>query len=76
MPVSTEERRFLKKLGLRAREVRESKGWTLEETESHGWLNWRHLQQIESGKNITIVSLRRVARIYKMTLEELLSSLE
>jgi hypothetical protein len=76
MAIPADERRFLKRLGLRLRELREVKGWTLEETESHGWLNWRHLQALESGKNMTIITLRRAAKLYKISLQKLLSEAE
>lgn len=64
--------KFLKKLGQRLREIRVSKGWTLEETEEHGWPSWRHLQKIESGKNITVATLWKLSQVYKITLSDLL----
>lgn len=70
--ITTEDKKFLKKLGARIKTLRHEKGWTLEETEQHGWQNWQHLQKIESGKNITVVTLRKVARLYKVTLSKLL----
>ena len=72
MEISKKEEKFLKELGQKIREVRLQKGWTLEETEEHGWPNWRHLQKIESGKNITIISLYRIARLYKVCITSLL----
>lgn len=72
MELTAEEKKFLKKLGLRLRQIRESKGWTLEQTEEHGWHSWRHLQRIESGKNVTIVSLRRLSKVFKITVLDLL----
>ncbi len=44
--------KFLKTLGLHLRKIRLEKGWTLEQTEEHGWPSWRHLQKIEAGKNV------------------------
>ncbi len=64
--------KYLKKLGLRLREIRMQKGWTLEETEEHGWPSWRHLQKIESGKNITLSTLFRLSLVYKMTPKDIL----
>ncbi|MGK5088718.1 helix-turn-helix domain-containing protein [Bdellovibrionota bacterium FG-2] len=62
-------------LGRRLRELRYERGWTLEDCEDRGFKNWRHLQEIESGKNITIETLVKVARIYKVNLAELLRGL-
>lgn len=64
--------KYLKKLGLRLRQIRLDKGWTLEETEEHGWPSWRHLQKIESGKNITIATLIRLSMVYKMSPKDIL----
>lgn len=68
-PLTDEE--FLKRLGMRLREIRESKGWTLEETEEHGWTSWRHLQRVESGKNVTLLTLKKISELYKIELKEL-----
>ena len=62
----------LKAFGLRVREIRERKGWTLEETEAHGWTNWQHLQKIESGKNITLATLFRICDVFNVKVSELL----
>lgn len=62
MSYETKDIKLLKKVGARLREIRLEKGWTLEETEEHGWPNWRHLQKIETGnKNITVITLRKLA---------------
>ncbi len=66
------EKKFLKKLGARLRALRTAKGWTLEDVEEHGWKSWQHLQKIESGKNITIVTVRKIAALYKIPLSKLL----
>lgn len=70
--LSKQDDKFLKQLGLRLREVRQSKGWTLEETEEHGWPSWKHPQRIESGKNVTIITIYKLSKLYKMKLSELL----
>lgn len=59
-------------MGAKIKSMRQEKGWTLEEVEDHGWNNWQHLQKIESGKNITVVTLRKVAQLYKVPLATLL----
>lgn len=75
MALDRASQQFLKRLGLRLREIRLAKGWTLEETEEHGWSDWKHLQKIESGKNVTIVSLYRLAKVYRIELSELFNGL-
>jgi hypothetical protein len=68
--------RFLKKFGLRIRGLRQDKGWTLEETEEHGWPNWVHMQRIESGKkNINLSTVVRLSRLYRISLSELFKDL-
>lgn len=63
----------LKEFGLRVRSIREAKGWTLEETEEHGWLNWQHLQKIESGKNVTLATVFKICEVLEVSPKELLS---
>lgn len=62
---------FLKKLGLRLRKIRNDRGWTLEETEEYGWPSWKHLQRIESGKNVTALTLLKISELYEMPLSEI-----
>lgn len=62
----------LKAFGLRVREIREAKGWTLEDTEDHGWSNWQHLQKIESGKNVTLTTVFKVCQLFDIEPHELL----
>ncbi|MEN0060047.1 MAG: helix-turn-helix transcriptional regulator [Bdellovibrio sp.] len=70
--ISADDKKFLKRMGAKIKSMRQEKGWTLEEVEDHGWNNWQHLQKIESGKNITVVTLRKVAQLYKVPLATLL----
>jgi transcriptional regulator with XRE-family HTH domain len=71
-----EDKKFLVQLGKRLRAVRTAKKWTLEETEEHGWPGeWQHLQKIESGKNVTVVTIKRIAKLYGMSVSELLTGL-
>ena len=66
------EEKFLKAVGTKLRAIRLEKGWTLEEAEEHGWPNWRHLQKIESGKNFTIITLKKLSQLYKTPIAEIL----
>lgn len=73
--ITADDKKFLKMIGAKIHSFRRSKGWTLEETEDHGWHNWTHLQKIESGKNITLLTLKRVAHLYKVKVSDLLEGL-
>ena len=75
MSYDSKDIKLLKTLGAKLRQLRIEKGWTLEETEEHGWPNWRHLQKIEQGKNITIITLKRLSKLYKISLSDLLINL-
>lgn len=70
--ITLDDKKFLRRLGSRIRSIRIERNWTLEQTEEKGWNNWQHLQKIEAGKNITVVTLRKVAQLYKMPLAKLL----
>ena len=72
MGLTTDEKKYLKQVGLRIRTLREQRGWTLEDTEEHGWTSWRHLQRIESGKNVTVVTIKKVALLFKCKVSEIL----
>jgi len=67
--------RFLERLGSRLRAIRKEKGWTLEQAEAHGVPSWRHLQKIEAGKNITVATLWRLSRVYKIPMSDLFKNL-
>jgi transcriptional regulator with XRE-family HTH domain len=67
----------LRLLGLKIRQLRTAKGWTLEQAEDQGYTSWRHLQQIESGnKNITLETILRICKLFKVTPSELLKDIE
>ena len=49
-------------LGRRVRELREARGWTLEQAAEASNLDLKHLQKVEAGKlNPTLVTLVRLA---------------
>lgn len=73
MPKDQQE---LQMLGALFRELRLRKGWTLEETEDHGWHDWKYLQKIESGRNITMSTFLNLCELYGMRPEKLLKTLE
>ena len=74
--LSLNEKRILKKLGMKIRKLRNDHEWTLEMAEQHGgYPSWRHLQRVEIGKNFTIVTLLRVSSLYGLKPSELLKSI-
>lgn len=58
------------------RELRHEKGWTLEETEEYGWHDWKYLQRIENGKNITVQTLLKICDLYGEKPSKLFQKLE
>jgi transcriptional regulator with XRE-family HTH domain len=62
-------------LGQKIRELRYKKGWTLEDTEDHGWPSWRHMQTVETGKNITFHTLIAIANLYGVRPSSLLEDI-
>ena len=66
----------LKKMGTLFRGLRLRKGWTLEETEEHGWHDWKYLQKIESGRNITMSTFFKLCELYGAQPEKILKALD
>jgi len=67
--------KFSRALGLKIRQMREARDWTLESCEERGWPDWTHLQKIEAGKNITIHTLVRLANMFGVPPAELLKDI-
>ena len=64
-------------LGLRIRELRQSRGWTLDEAAEHSNLELKHLQKVEAGLiNTTLVTLVRLADGFEVPLSELFRPVE
>lgn len=67
-----DSRKVLKRLGLKIRELRNEKGWTLEDCEEHGYPSWRHLQLVEAGKqNVTVQTLVNLCNLFSVSIEDL-----
>lgn len=62
---------FLNGVRERIKKLRLERGWTLEETEEHGSISWRHLQRIESGANFTMYTLFRICKLFKVKASDL-----
>lgn len=72
----SDKQQDLQRLGSLFRELRLKKGWTLEDTEDHGWHDWKYLQKIESGQNITILTLFKLCSLYGISAEKFLKHLK
>lgn len=70
-----EPSRAYKAIGLKIRRLREDHGWTLEDTEEHGWNSWQQLQKIESGRNITVRTIINLANLFGVHPSTLLSDI-
>jgi transcriptional regulator with XRE-family HTH domain len=66
---------FQKALREKIRKLRTERGWTLEETEEHGWKSWRHLQRIEAGQNFTMETLWKICELYEIKMSDLFKKL-
>lgn len=76
MSKSNKKTKAFRLLGLKVRQLRQAKGWTLEDAEAHGYTSWRHLQQIESGnKNITLETILRLSKLFGISPAELLKDI-
>lgn len=64
-----------KAIGLKVRQLRQARGWTLEDAESAGWVSWTHLQRIESGKNMRLDTLIRLANLFGVHPAEILKDI-
>lgn len=60
-----------KALGLKVRQLRHERGWTLEHTEELGYPSWRHLQAVESGKSVNLQTLINIANLFGVKLSVL-----
>ncbi len=71
---SEKEKRFLKKLGNRLKELRKAKGHTQLEFAEKNKISYRHYQDIESGKiNIRLLTLLDICQGLKIKIHDLLN---
>lgn len=72
-----DEQAFLHALGRRVRELRDKRGVSRKQAARESGVSERHLAHLESGEgNISILLLRRVARVLGVSLGDLLSNHE
>ena len=66
---------FLIEFGQKLRDIRIKKGLTLEQVEELGYITWRHLQRIEKGKNVNLVTVKKISEMYDIPMSKLFSKL-
>ena len=69
---------FIIKFGERVRNIRNKKGWTLEQCEERGYPSWKHLGDIETGKkvNMNFITMLRIANLFGMKPYELIKGIK
>ncbi len=62
--------------GLRVRELRDARSWSQEEMGEVSDLHWTYIGQVERGeRNLTLLSIHKFARAFKIDMSELLKGL-
>jgi len=62
--------------GQRVRELREARDWSQERAEQQIGLHWTYIGQVERGeRNLTLLSIQKIARGFKIELAELFKGL-
>jgi transcriptional regulator with XRE-family HTH domain len=67
--------KFFRALGQRIRELRKKKGYSQEDMISFGF-SARHWQQIEAGRPITVRTLLRICKVFRIPMSRLVRGLE
>ena len=71
---SLKDKRLLRAMGERVRALREAKGWTQQQFADQCGLHRTYIAGTERGeRNLTILSLKKLADILRVTLAELLA---
>ena len=74
--MNLQERKFLSSLGDRIREHRQARGWTQAELADKCDLHRTFIGSVERGeRNISILNLRLIARVLRVSLSDLMHDL-
>jgi transcriptional regulator with XRE-family HTH domain len=72
--MNLKERIFLQTIGLRVRQCREAQGWTQAQLGERCGLHRTFIGSVERGeRNVSILNLRAIALVLRMSLPELLA---
>ena len=70
------DRKFLRDLGNRLRELRQARGWTQEDLADKCQLHRTFIGSVERGeRNISVLNLRMIASVLRLSLANLLKDL-
>ena len=73
---SIDEKHFLRALGQRLRELRQARGWTQDQLAEKCKLHRTFIGSVERGeRNVSILNLRHIARVLRVSLNDLLANL-
>lgn len=62
--------------GQRVRELREARDWSQEVLDDHSGLHWTYIGQVERGeRNLTLLSIQKLAKGLKVEMAELFKGL-
>jgi transcriptional regulator with XRE-family HTH domain len=62
--------------GQRVRELREARDWSQETLDHHSGLHWTYIGQVERGeRNLTLLSIQKIAKGFKIEIAELFKGL-
>lgn len=71
------QRDIKRAFGLRVRELRAERGWSQEETAEATGLHWTYIGQVERGeRNLTLLSIQKIAKGFKIEIRELFKGLD
>ncbi|HEY2169539.1 MAG TPA: helix-turn-helix transcriptional regulator [Candidatus Angelobacter sp.] len=62
--------------GQRVLELRKARGWSQEVLDQHSGLHWTYIGQVERGeRNLTLLSIQKIAKGFKIEMVELFKGL-
>jgi transcriptional regulator with XRE-family HTH domain len=75
--MNLDDEHFFQEIGHRLRERREAVGWTQTELARRCRLHRAYIGFVERGeRNVSLINLRRIARVLRIRLSELLKGLD
>jgi transcriptional regulator with XRE-family HTH domain len=70
------QRDIKRAFGHRVRELRAARGWSQEEMAEASGLHWTYIGQVERGeRNLTLLSIQKIAKGFKIEMMELFKGL-
>ena len=62
--------------GQRVLQLRKTRGWSQEVLDQHSGLHWTYIGQVERGeRNLTLLSIQKIAKGFKIEMVELFKGL-